>query len=115
MKTIMATATILLALCTSSFAQGLTVRETLEKAKKDATARLMINASADTIAWVNAHLEHEGQKPLVCLPQRMTFTPETYVSIVSSFVEKHPKAGDESIKMLNYVILQAMLYTFPCK
>ncbi|TWF53314.1 hypothetical protein FHW37_104593 [Neorhizobium alkalisoli] len=96
-------------------AQGITVGATIEKARTDLTAKLMINAAGDTIVWVSAYLDSKKRGQLVCPPPRLVFTPETYVSVLSGYVSKHPEGGKESLQMLNYVMLNAMLYTFPCR
>jgi hypothetical protein len=77
----------------------------------DESGLVYLNGIAQGIDWTEALLEQSGRKRLYCGPEKLSFTPDQYASILREYVKRNPKAGGLPI---GGAMLFAMIDTFPC-
>jgi hypothetical protein len=78
------------------------------------TMRLMILGVGKGFEAVNIHLEMSGKPKIFCQPDKLAITGEQYTQIVSNYVNARPTWGKVDSRIFPEVMLQAMIYTFPC-
>lgn len=81
----------------------------LETPKSEAV-RTYVKGLGDAFGWANARLRQTG-RPLFCVPENLTITPEQYIEIIRQEVLRGP---DFRTMYAGVVLMGGLERTFPC-
>jgi hypothetical protein len=71
-----------------------------------------VEAVANGVAWANAALNFQKQKPLYCPPEKQNLTGEQALDILRKEIEARPASGNFPWPA---VMIRALQNTFPCR
>ena len=73
--------------------------------------QLVVGYTENGLSWANAYLQHKGEAPLYCQPERLALTAEQSIDILRRYVNDHPAAGNEPFGL---GLFDALQETFTC-
>ena len=73
--------------------------------------QLVVGYTENGLSWANAYLQHKGEAPLYCQPERLALTAEQSIDILRRYVNDHPAARD---KPFGLGLFDALQETFTC-
>jgi len=74
--------------------------------------RNFVEALQGGVAWANAAMKNQKQKPLYCGPEKLALTGEQVVDIMRKEVEARPSVGQFPWPA---VMIRALQNVFPCR
>lgn len=92
-----------------------TINDLLEFAAVDDRFQGLITGAGRGIEGVRIHYIRNNITPLYCQPQNLSITGDQYKNILSGYISKNPNYGDLDMNAYGWVLLQALIDTFPCR
>ena len=115
MRNILALIILLCISTTSVFAQNtVTLKKFIELASVDNSFLMQVMATGEAFGWANSDLIGKSQKPLYCPPDKFSFMPKNYLSILQEQVNKKSNLLEKDFRIYPLLLLEGLKETFPC-
>jgi hypothetical protein len=90
------------------------VNELIRISEEDDRFKGLLTGAGRAFDGLRAYNIINKKQPLYCQPQNLVITGDQYIRITSSFIEKYPNYGKLDLNAFGYVMLEALIDTFPC-
>ena len=74
-----------------------------------------ISGAGAGLMAANSALKHRGDKPLYCQPAKLKLNTRNYVEIMKTLIDEKPVYGDREPGLYQLVLVDALIYSFPCE
>jgi hypothetical protein len=88
-----------------------TGRELLSKYRTDLRTLMYLNGLVEGMSWGNFIMHRQTGKKFYCVPERMSITVPQAIDIIDHYLKAEPNDGDHPLAP---VLVNALMYTFPC-
>jgi hypothetical protein len=91
-----------------------TLNDFINASEKQGYFMVSLNASGETLGWVNIIQERKGDKPFFCPPGTLALNVDNYRSILKEEIKKHPSYSNLDFRIYPRILLDGLMSTFPC-